>query len=173
MNPLNPNETWVNARGIWLWYVLLILISHLMLLSIPFLSTADVWTLTNVFHSVVSFFSVVVLTSRWNVASLSPLFLPLLAVHAAQTTFILLHWIKGAPFSTFDDDAHASATQWEQIDGGEQSTPTRNFFFCVPIVLCVPVPEDWLSWLALLRACASVARAESVARLTACATPNS
>ena len=52
----NPNSQWLNARGVWLTYILLIVILHLILLSMPFqcFSVPVVWTLTNTIHNMVS-----------------------------------------------------------------------------------------------------------------------
>ena len=52
-NPMNPNETWVNHPGFIAMYLVLFVICHLVLLSLP-ISTELVWTLTNVCHCVVS-----------------------------------------------------------------------------------------------------------------------
>jgi len=49
----NPNSTFFNSRGMWVTYILIIAIVHYMLLSLPFLSIAVAWTLTNVLHNVV------------------------------------------------------------------------------------------------------------------------
>ncbi|GIX89360.1 ORM1-like protein 3, partial [Caerostris darwini] len=52
---VNPNSLWLNSRGMWLSYLIGILLLHLVLLSFPFLSVALVWTLTNVAHNVTMF----------------------------------------------------------------------------------------------------------------------
>jgi len=49
----NPNSTFFNSRGMWVTYILIIGIVHYMLLCLPFLSVALVWTITNVLHNVV------------------------------------------------------------------------------------------------------------------------
>ena len=51
----NPNTTWLNSKGIWFTYIIFTAIMHLILLSLPFLTTATAWTLTNVFHNLVCF----------------------------------------------------------------------------------------------------------------------
>lgn len=51
---VNPNTRVMNSRGIWLAYVLLVALLHVVLLSIPFFSIPVVWTLTNVIHNLVS-----------------------------------------------------------------------------------------------------------------------
>ncbi|KAF8774812.1 ORM1-like protein 3 like protein [Argiope bruennichi] len=52
---VNPNSLWLNSRGIWLSYLIAVLLLHLVLLSFPFLSVAWVWTLTNVVHNATMF----------------------------------------------------------------------------------------------------------------------
>jgi hypothetical protein len=53
----NPNTSWLNSKGIWFTYVIFTMTMHLILLSFPFLTTAMSWTLTNVCHNVVGYFS--------------------------------------------------------------------------------------------------------------------
>lgn len=52
---VNPNSQWLNARGIWLFYIMVIMIVHLILLSMPFLTVPIVWTLTNLIHNTFMF----------------------------------------------------------------------------------------------------------------------
>jgi len=49
----NPNSTFFNSRGMWVTYIIIVGIVHYMLLSLPFLSVAGAWTITNVLHNVV------------------------------------------------------------------------------------------------------------------------
>lgn len=51
---VNPNTRVMNSRGIWLTYLLLTVVLHIILLSIPFFTVPLVWTLTNVIHNLVS-----------------------------------------------------------------------------------------------------------------------
>ncbi len=51
---VNPNTRVMNSRGIWLTYMLLTVVLHIVLLSIPFFTVPIVWTLTNVIHNLVS-----------------------------------------------------------------------------------------------------------------------
>ncbi|EQB77795.1 ORM1-like protein [Camelus ferus] len=48
---VNPNTRVLNSRGIWLAYIILVGLLHVVLLSIPFFSIPVVWTLTNVIHN--------------------------------------------------------------------------------------------------------------------------
>lgn len=47
----NPNKYWLNGRGMWLGYLSTVAILHLLLLSMPFFTTATAWTLTHVIHN--------------------------------------------------------------------------------------------------------------------------
>lgn len=49
----NPNTTWLQSRGLWISYALGVLTLHLILLSVPILSVALAWTLTNLIHNTV------------------------------------------------------------------------------------------------------------------------
>lgn len=51
----NPNVEWLNSRGIWVTYVLFILLEHFFFLSIPILTVPQAWTLTFTFHNLVSY----------------------------------------------------------------------------------------------------------------------
>ncbi|KAJ9588243.1 hypothetical protein L9F63_018407 [Diploptera punctata] len=51
----NPNTTWLQSRGLWISYALGILTLHLILLSVPILSVALAWTLTNLIHNACHF----------------------------------------------------------------------------------------------------------------------
>ncbi|RWS25484.1 ORM1-like protein 3 [Leptotrombidium deliense] len=52
---VNPNSGWLNSRGMWLTYIFAVLLAHFSLLSIPILSVAWTWTLTNVLHDAAMF----------------------------------------------------------------------------------------------------------------------
>lgn len=49
-------------------------------------------------------------------------------------SFIMFHQIKGTPFE-FNSGAYDNLTMWEQIDNGDQYTPTKKFLMSVPIGL--------------------------------------
>ncbi|KAK6166692.1 ORM1-like protein 2 [Patella vulgata] len=51
----NPTHSYLNSKGIWLTYLLIIFIGHLLVLSIPYFSVALAWTLTNVLHDLAMF----------------------------------------------------------------------------------------------------------------------
>ena len=50
----NPNESWLEGRGSWLTYTVIVGVTHLAILSIPFIGTATAWTLTSIIHCIVS-----------------------------------------------------------------------------------------------------------------------
>ena len=52
----NANEIWLDRKGAWLTYSILVTFLHLLLLSIPIFDTATAWTLTNVIHDVGNYF---------------------------------------------------------------------------------------------------------------------
>ncbi len=49
-------------------------------------------------------------------------------------TYIMFHQVKGTPFEC-NAGAYDNLTMWEQIDNGDQYTPTKKFLFLVPIFL--------------------------------------
>lgn len=49
----NPNSTYFNSKGMWFTYIIVVAIIHYVFLSLPFLSVAMTWTLTNVIHNMV------------------------------------------------------------------------------------------------------------------------
>lgn len=49
-------------------------------------------------------------------------------------TWIMFHYVTGVPFE-FNGGAYDSLTMWEQIDDGDQYTPTKKFLLGVPIGL--------------------------------------
>lgn len=51
----NPTHSVYNSKGIWVTYLLIVFLSHLIILSVPFFSVAVAWTLTNVLHDVIMF----------------------------------------------------------------------------------------------------------------------
>ena len=53
-NP-NPNTDYFNSRGMWVTYILVVIVGHYVLLSIPTISVAAAWTATHFTHNVVSF----------------------------------------------------------------------------------------------------------------------
>ncbi|CAF0782546.1 unnamed protein product [Didymodactylos carnosus] len=52
----NPNSSWLNSRGVWLTYIILLFVLHFILLSIPYITTPLAWTLTTSIHNIVNIF---------------------------------------------------------------------------------------------------------------------
>ena len=50
----NPNASYFNSKGMWVTYLLVVILLHYVFLSLPFVSVATAWTLTNVIHNIVS-----------------------------------------------------------------------------------------------------------------------
>jgi hypothetical protein len=51
----NPNSTYFNSKGMWVTYVIVVVFIHYIFLTLPFLSVAMAWTLTNVMHNMLMF----------------------------------------------------------------------------------------------------------------------
>ena len=49
----NPNSSWLNSRGVWLTYIILVFVLHFILLSIPYITTPVAWTLKTTLHNIV------------------------------------------------------------------------------------------------------------------------
>ncbi|GAM82665.1 hypothetical protein ANO11243_006470 [Dothideomycetidae sp. 11243] len=49
-------------------------------------------------------------------------------------SFLMFHWVRGVPFE-FNAGAYDNLNMWEQIDSGDQYTPTKKFLLTVPILL--------------------------------------
>ncbi|KAK6866998.1 Protein ORM1 [Candida tropicalis] len=49
-------------------------------------------------------------------------------------SYIMFHQVKGTPFE-FNSGAYDNLTMWEQIDNGDQYTPSKKFLMLVPIGL--------------------------------------
>lgn len=49
-------------------------------------------------------------------------------------SYIMFHHVRGIPFD-FNSGAFDNLNMWEQIDNGDQYTPTKKFLLGVPIVL--------------------------------------
>lgn len=49
-------------------------------------------------------------------------------------SYIMFHQVKGTPFE-FNSGAYDNLTMWEQVDNGDQYTPTKKFLMMVPIAL--------------------------------------
>ena len=49
-------------------------------------------------------------------------------------SYLMFHYVRGIPFE-FNAGAYDNLNLWEQIDNGDQYTPTKKFLLSVPIVL--------------------------------------
>lgn len=103
----NPNASWINHSGFWLTYFTIVAVAHLSLMSIPFFTTATVWTLTNMLHSFSSY----------------------LAFHFVKGAPF--------DTESVDEGLMKFRTHWEQIDHGKQMTPTKKMMIIVPVLLFI------------------------------------
>lgn len=49
-------------------------------------------------------------------------------------SYLMFHWVRGIPFE-FNAGAYDNLNMWEQMDNGDQFTPTKKFLLSVPICL--------------------------------------
>lgn len=49
-------------------------------------------------------------------------------------SYLMFHYVRGIPFE-FNAGAYDNLNMWEQIDNGDQYTPTKKFLLSVPIIL--------------------------------------
>eukprot|EP00158_Paraphelidium_tribonemae_P002826 Partr_v1_DN25707_c0_g1_i3_m74490 putative S. cerevisiae len=49
--------------------------------------------------------------------------------------FIMFHWLVGTPFGSQDMGEFDGLTLWEQMDNGDQFTPSKKFLTVIPIFL--------------------------------------
>jgi hypothetical protein len=112
------------------FYLLVLLGVHIILLSIPWdmFSVAWVWTITNVGHNAISFSFL-----HWVSRSFTRRSEKGALVKGAH----LIFQMKSHPWMTFDQGSCRRLTHWEQIDHGLQYTPTRKFLTIVPICLFI------------------------------------
>lgn len=103
----NPNAYWINSIGFWMSYFSLILIFHLALMSIPFFSTALVWTLTHFSHSIITY----------------------IAFHLIKGAPF--------DTQVVDNGAVKNRTHWEQIDKGKQMTTSKKLLTIIPVILFI------------------------------------
>ena len=112
----NPNTNVWNSRGIWISYVLVVLLLHFIILCIPgSLKIAEVFVFI---MSVLYFQRAKVLTVEWCWTITN-------VVHSILM-YLLMHSVKGTPFHTTDQGSSRFLTGWEQMDGEEQ---VRKLFY--------------------------------------------
>ncbi|KAL8819358.1 MAG: hypothetical protein Q9191_007751, partial [Dirinaria sp. TL-2023a] len=49
-------------------------------------------------------------------------------------SYLMFHYVQGVPFE-FNAGAYDNLNMWEQIDNGDQYTPTKKFLLITPVVL--------------------------------------
>ena len=50
------------------------------------------------------------------------------------TTYLMFHYVRGVPFE-LNAGAYDHLNMWEQIDRGDQYTPTKKFLLAAPVFL--------------------------------------
>ena len=122
----NPNSNYMNGRGFWVFYLLVLTGVHIILLSVPLeaFTVAWVWTVTNLGHNITQF---------WFLHWVSILMTWLMMSSIQEASFQM----KSHPWITFDQGSNRRLTHWEQIDHGVQYTPTRKFLTIIPIALFI------------------------------------
>ncbi|XP_046847072.1 ORM1-like protein 2 [Xenia sp. Carnegie-2017] len=105
----NPNESWLEGRGSWLTYAVVVCITHLAILSIPFIGTATAWTLTSIIHCIATYY-----------------FLHYLKGNPFENS------VDGG-----SQGKDRRLTHWEQINQGTQNTSTKKFMTLVPVVIFI------------------------------------
>jgi len=101
----NRNLDWLQTKGSWIIHIYVVVFGKLLFSVLPGISSEASWTLANLFYNMAS--------------------------------FIVFHWLVGTPFGDCPQTGqeYDSLTLWEQIDAGEQFTPTKKFLTAVPIML--------------------------------------
>jgi len=49
-------------------------------------------------------------------------------------TYLMFHYVQGVPFD-FNGGAYDNLNMWEQMDNGDQYTPSKKFLMSMPIIL--------------------------------------
>lgn len=102
------------------------LISDAWLITIP--STLGAWTIHIVLICALKIlFDIIPGVSQetsWTLTNITYMF----------GSYLMFHYVRGVPFE-FNAGAYDNLNMWEQIDNGDQYTPTKKFLLSVPIVL--------------------------------------
>ncbi len=71
----------------------------------------------------------------WTLINLTYMAVGLIVVFALiQCSYLMFHYVKGIPFE-YNSGAYDTLTMWEQIDNGQQYTPSKKFLTFFPILL--------------------------------------
>lgn len=103
---LNRNVSWMNYRGVWVFYVAAMLgfyaVSRYVCIFMGWAALG--WNITHGWHSAITF---------WN-----------------------LHMRLGADEDMDEDGNYTGMSFWEQVDAGVPWTANKKFFTVAPLVLC-------------------------------------
>lgn len=136
----NPNEDWTNSKGFYIFYIIFVTVFHLVLLSIPFISTALAWTLTNITHNLAHLYFLHIIKGK--------------RIKQTQFAGINTKFFQGTPWTSIDSHEHFRETHWEQLDSGVQWSRQRKTLFLIPIILflltCLYTKNDEMHFIANL-----------------------
>jgi hypothetical protein len=136
---INPNVDFVGSKRWWSAVMLGIYLTRSFIAALP-IDQRYGWMWLHLFHCIV------------RTHSTFPLGLSLIQAYALsgfistlfQFSFFVMHWSKGTPNSAADQGKWNKSTWWEQLDNGEQYTPTRKFLTILAFIPCVGVPIVFL-----------------------------
>ena len=119
----HPNSDWIRSRGFYLFYLIFLSIFHLILLSLPFISTPYAWTITNLSHNLVRIINKLIIVNIFHSFSF-------------KANFYFLHIVKGSPWElVLKSGKYKRETHFEQLDYGAQFTHQKKFLTMLPIIL--------------------------------------
>lgn len=119
----NLNANWVNAKGTWHHSTILPTQCRADCLGI-----SGAWAIHFVLIVALKiFFSIIPgmkPDTSWILTNITYMF----------GSYLMFHWVRGIPFE-FNAGAYDNLNMWEQMDNGDQFTPTKKFLLSVPICL--------------------------------------
>ena len=120
----NLNANWVNAKGTYNHIILSYSLSHRLTTS-----CTGAWAIHPVLIICLKVFYDILplVTSQeasWTMTNVTYMF----------GSYLMFHYVRGVPFD-FNAGAYDNLNLWEQIDNGDQYTPSKKFLLSVPVVL--------------------------------------
>ena len=120
----NKNTNWLDNKASWLFYVLLIVVSWLIISN--WTDPGLAWTYVHIAHGVITYYLL-----HWNKGS------PIQDDQGKYDRYvkIVVGDCVAQSIICLTVSFCCSLTFWEQIDNGVQFTSTRKFFIAVPVAL--------------------------------------
>ncbi len=106
----NPNTNVWNSRGIWISYIIVVLLLHFIILCIPGMLKNKTFKISSKIFLYFQQAQVLTVEWCWTITNI---------VHSILM-YLLMHSVKGTPFHTTDQGSSRFLTGWEQMDGEEQ-----------------------------------------------------